>query len=163
MKKLSILLTATLFLIISSCGGSAEQKEDAKDETKKETKKLSKSTKEGMMAILDASGIEVPEELQYESVKKKTDSYVITFIKEDVDEETMLKLEEWFTNHINKLVDDGWKKMVVRDNETIFGVTINEIIMYPPKDKKIRVTYGLTISSSKDPENKNYKYFVKAN
>ncbi len=163
MKKISILFTATLFLIMTSCGGSPEQNKDAKNETKKETKKLSKSTKEGMMAILDASGIEVPEELQFEEVKKKSSSYVISFIKEDVDEQTRLQLDEWFTNHINKLVDDGWKKMVVRDNETILGLTMNEIIMYPPKEKKIRVSYGLTISSAYDSENKSYKYYVDAN
>lgn len=164
MKKLSLVLSAIVFFIIYSCGGSSEQKEDSKqEETKKETKKLSKSTKEGMMALLKASDIEIPDEFKYDTVEKKTDSYYIRFIAEDVDEETTAKLDEWYMNQIEKLEKSNWKKVVIRDKEEMFGAVYNEIIMYPPENKDINVSYGISLNTAIDAEKKTFKFSVSAN
>lgn len=164
MKKLSIVLSVVIFFIIYSCGGSPEQKEDSKqDETKKETKKLSKSTREGMMAILNASDIKVPDGFEYDTVEKKTDSYVIRFVNENVDDETKAQIDEWYWNQINQLEESKWKKVVIRENEKMFGAVYNEIIMYPPKDKKINVSYGISLNTAFDAEKKTYKFSVSAN
>ena len=99
MKKLSITLSVVLSILICSCGGSTETKEDKKEEVKKETKKLSKSTKEGMMAILDASDIKVPGKLEFEKVEKKSTSYVISFANDSVTDEQKEKLDQWLKDN----------------------------------------------------------------
>ncbi|MFP4024971.1 MAG: hypothetical protein ACLFVR_10635 [Thiohalospira sp.] len=164
MKKLTLVLSTVLFMFLFACGGSPEQKDDAKqEETKKETKKLSQSTKEGMMEVLNAADIKVPDVLKYDTVEKRSDSYYIHFITEDVDDETTTKLDEWYVNQIQELENAGWKKVVVRDNEKMFGAVFNEIIMYPPKDKNIDVSYGISLNTASDPEKKTFKFSVSAN
>lgn len=166
MKKLSILLSVILTIFLCSCGGKTETKkestEEIKEEIKKETKKLSKSTKEGMMAIIDASNIDVSDELEYEKVGKKSNSYVISFKKVNTEEETVKKLDEWFVNTINELVEAGWRKKALSENEEMMGVVVNDIIMYPPDDKDIDVSYGLKLSTSYDMEKKSYSFYVSA-
>lgn len=163
MKKPTIVLLAVLFVIMYSCGGSVEQKEDPKkEETKKEIKKLSKSTKEGMMAILDESDIKVHAKLEYDTIEKKSNSYVIRFIAENIDEETNIKLDEWYMSQIKALEESNWRKVVVVNNEKMAGIVFNEIIMYPPKDLNINVSYGLSLNTASDAEKKTYKFSVSA-
>ena len=163
MKKLTILLSAVLFITFYSCGGSSEQKGDSKKEdTKKETTKLSKSTKEGMMAILDKANINVSDDIKFEKVDKKSNSYVIAFKNDSIDEDTATKLAEWFQNEINKLAEAGWKKVPVRENEEMMGIVFNEIIMYPPDNVDIDVSYGLKLSSTFTKENMTYSFYVSA-
>ena len=161
MRKLVIVLSAVLFLFFSSCGGSSEQKGDAKqEETIKETKKLSKSTKEGMMAVLDEVNIEVSDELKYEEVDRKSNAYVISFKNDSVHEDTATKLAEWFENEVDKLVEAGWKKVPVRENEEMMGIVFNEIILYPPDKEDVDVTYGVKLSSTYTKENQTYSFYV---
>jgi len=163
MRKSPIVLLAVFFLFLYACGGSSGQKEDNKqEETKKEIKKLSKSTKEGMMAVLNAADIRVPNELKYDTVEKKSNSYFIRFLAEEVHEETTAKLDEWYNNQVQQLVDSNWKKVVIRDKEKMFGLVYNEIIMYPPKDKAIDVSYGISLNTAYDAEKKMYKFSVSA-
>jgi len=163
MKKLTLVLSTVLFIFLFACGGSSEQKGESKqEETKKETKKLSKSTKEGMMAVLNAADIKVPDELKYDTVEKKSDSYYIRFIAEDVDDEITAKLDEWYMNQIQQLENADWKKVVIRDKEKMFGAVYNEIIMYPPKDKNIDVSYGISLNTAFDAGKKTYKFNVSA-
>jgi UDP-3-O-acyl-N-acetylglucosamine deacetylase len=160
MKKLTIVLSAVLFMFLFACGGSSEEKEDAKqEETKKETKKLSKSTKEGMMAILDEANINVSDQLTYEKVDRKSNSYVISFKNDSVNEETAKELAKWFENEVNKLAEAGWKKVPIRENEEMMGIVFNEVILYPPDKEDVDITYGLTLSSTYTSENKTYSFY----
>jgi len=161
MRKLTIVLSAVLFLFFYACGGSSEQKGDTKqEETKNETKKLSKSTKEGMMAVLDEVNIEVSDELKYEEVDRKSNAYVISFKNDSVHEDTATKLAEWFENEVDKLVEAGWKKVPVRENEEMMWIVFNEIILYPPDKEDVDVTYGVKLSSTYTKENQTYSFYV---
>lgn len=163
MKKLNILLSVVLVLFICSCGGNQKKKEDTNQEAKKETKKLSKSTKEGMMALLDASGIDVPSELKFEEVEKKSSNYFIRFKNDSVTTEVREKLDQWYVGKINEMEEEGWKKQAVRENEEMMGMIMNEFILYPPENKDIDVSYGLTLYSRYDKEDMSYKFSVSAN
>ena len=124
---------------------------------------MSKDTKEGMMAILEASDIKVPAELAFDKVEKKSDAHVISFKNDSISDEAKTKLDEWFTKQLTEMEKAGWKQRALREDEEMMGVVVNEIIMYPPSEKKIDVTYGLTLSTSYVKDKKSYSFYVNAN
>lgn len=165
MRKLSILLAVLFTVLICSCAGNAEQKEQKEESTqevKQETKKLSKETQEGMMAILEAAEIEIPAELEYEKVEKKSNSYVISFKNDSINEDLLTQLQEWYKKEATDLEESGWKKMVVRDNEEMMGMVFNEIIFYPPESVEIDVTHGISLGSTFKEEEMSYEFYVSA-
>ena len=146
-----ILIIASIFLV--SCGGEKKSSESAEV---KETpqKKASLSTEEGMMARLEEYRIEVPLELTFTEVTRKSEGYTAVFRSENVDEDTKLKLDMWLVDQSKKLVEEqGYSNRAIREKEIIMGTEITEIIFL--KDRK-----GITISTSYDKETKLYKLYI---
>lgn len=141
---------------MSSCGGGGEKKETTK-EVKKEAR-LSKTTQEGMMQVIQECNVTIHEALNFVEVEKESSAYKIRFLAEEVDEETKLALEEWFVNQVEKLVENGWRKMVIIENNLSFGIVSNEMAFIKPQGLKINVDSGVTLSSSYNDDKKTYKF-----
>jgi hypothetical protein len=174
MKKFSSLTIIIIISILYSCGGTKtdelskendkqEQKQEKKQENDKASEKLSKSTKEGMMMLLEECNINLHEALEYSEVKRNSESYVIKFEANDVDEELKEELDAWFFEQVEFFENDGWSKFVNMENETMFGVIINEILFLVPPAKAVDVTYGITLSSSYDTDSNKYSFTFSAN
>ena len=160
MKKLGFIIL--LFsLTLYSCGGGSTQKESETKEVKKE-KRLSLSTKEGMMQLLDQCNIKLHDALEFLEVKKKSNSYVISFTANEVDEAKNEEMNKWFLGEVEKLESKGWKKHVNVNNEEMFGSLVNSLILLKPKDVKVRTSYGLLFESSFDKEEQTYRFTVSA-
>jgi len=162
MKNISLAVLLLAFLM-SACGSGSDEadKQETKQEEKKE-KKLSKSTKEGMEQLLTSCHIEVPGELEFTEVSKSSSDYKISYAATKIDEPKREELDAWFTGQTEHLVEHGWKKSVVRDNEEIMGSTFNEIIFFKPTGSSFDVTYGITLSTAYSPEDKTYKVYASA-
>ena len=162
MKKITLAVLLLSFLM-SACGGASEEgeKQEKKQEEKKE-KKLSKSTKEGMEQLLTSCHIEIPAPLAFTEVSKSSSNYKISYAATKVDETKREELDVWFTEQTEHLVEHGWKKRVVRDNEEIMGSTFNETIFFKPSGSSFDVTYGITLSTAYSPEDKTYKVYASA-
>lgn len=160
MKRFILFLTVISF-IISSCGGNGEKKETAK-EVKKEAR-LSKSTQEGMMKVMEECNLTVHESLNFLEVAKESDSYKIRFLAENVTDETKLALENWYNSQVKKMEGNGWKKMVIVENQEAFGLLSNEMSFLKPQGVKVNVSYGVTLSSTYDGDKKTYKYTFDVN
>jgi len=174
MKKFSFLTILIIIAILYSCGGTKtdesskendkqEQKQEKKQENDKASEKLSKSTKEGMMMLLKECNINLHEALEYSEVKRNSESYVIKFEANDVGEELKEELDAWFFEQVEFFENDGWSKFVNMENETMFGVIINEILFLVPPAKAVDVTYGITLSSSYDTDSNKYSFTFSAN
>ncbi len=115
------------------------------------------------MQIINECNLTIHESLNFLEVAKESDAYKIRFLAEDVDDETKLALEEWFNNQVNKMVDSGWRKMVLVENDHSFGLVSNEMSFVKPQGVKVNVSYGITLSSSYDGDKKTYKFTFVAN
>lgn len=170
MRKLSLFSVIIITALLCSCGGTKtdkssteSEKEEQKEENDKASEKLSKSTKEGMMMLLQECNINLHEALEYSEVKRDGESYVINFEANDVDEELKEELDAWFFEQVEFFENDGWSKFVNMENETMFGVIINEVLFLVPPAKAVDVTYGITISSSYDTDSNKYSFTFSAN
>lgn len=146
-----MLIMATLFVV--SCGG---EKKGSDTSEVKETpqKKVSLATKEGMMSKLEEYGIDVPIELTFTEVRKKSNDYTAFFRSENVDEDTKLKLDMWLVDQSKKLVQEkGYTNRAMREKEVIMGNEVTEMIFLKDGD-------GITISTSYDLETKLYKLYI---
>lgn len=159
MKRLIYVLAVFAFLA-SSCSGESPKKESTQ-EVKKD-KPLSKTTQEGMMQLLNSCNISLHDALVFKEVVKESNTYKIRFISTNVDEENLASLDEWFTNQVENLVNKGWVKKVLMDNEMMVGSRYTEIILLKPDGLKVNVSYGLTFSSQYDESKKEYKFSVSA-
>lgn len=160
MKRI-VLCLAVITFIISSCGGNGDKKDTTK-EVKKEAR-LSKSTQEGMMQVIEECNLTVHESLNFLEVAKESDSFKIRFLAENVNDETKLALENWYNNQVEKMEGNGWKKMVMVENQEAFGLLSNEMTFLKPQGSKVNVTYGVTLTSTYDADKKTYKYTFAAN
>ena len=162
MKKL-VLFLIPLAIMATSCGGNSSNNETAKTKEVSQKKRPSKSTKEGMLQVISDCGITIHELLAYVEVKQQSDTYKIAYNALDVDEPANELLNSWFQEQVKSLADKGWQKKVLRDNETMFGSVYNEVILLKPKGNKAKVSYGVTLFSSYNPEIKEFKFVLSAN
>ncbi|MDX9770655.1 MAG: hypothetical protein RBT19_09840 [Tenuifilaceae bacterium] len=159
MKRL-IYALAVFALVASSCGGESPKKESTQ-EVKKD-KPLSKRTQEGMMQLLNSCDISLHDALVFEEVLMESNAYKIRFISSDIDEESLASLEGWFAEQVENLVNNGWKKRVIRDNEMMFGARYTEIVLLKPEGMKVNVSYGLSFYSQYNDSKKEYRFTVSA-
>lgn len=146
-----MLIMATLFVV--SCGGE-KKSSDTSEVKEAPQKKASLSTEEGMMAKLEEYGIEVPLELTFTEVRKKSNDYTAFFRSENVDEDTKIKLDMWLVDQSKKLVEEkGYTNRAMREKEVIMGNEVTEMIFLKDGD-------GITISTSYDLETKLYKLYI---
>ncbi|MBN2858431.1 MAG: hypothetical protein JXN63_08520 [Candidatus Delongbacteria bacterium] len=145
-----ILILMTMFLV--SCGGEKKSSDSAEVKDSPQ-KKASISTEEGMMARLEEYGIEVPLELTFTEIRKKSGGYTAVYRSENVDEDTKLKLDMWLVDQSKELVDNGFTNRAIREKEIIVGNEITEIIFF--KDGK-----GITISTSYNNDTKLYTLYI---
>jgi hypothetical protein len=170
MRKLSLFPIFIIIALICSCGNAKSDK-SSKESNKQEQEqkqedtpeKFSKSTKEGMMMLLQDCNVNLHDALEFSEVKRNSESYVINFEANDVDEELKEELDAWFFEQVEFFENDGWDKFVNMDNESMFGVIINEILFLVPPAKAVDVTYGITLSSSYDTDSNKYSFTFSAN
>jgi len=161
MKKLILTLTTFLAILTWSCGGGSTQQE-SKDESEKEKgKSFSLSTQDGMMEVLKACEISIPENLKFIEITKESNEYSARFEAENIDETAKNQLDEWFNKQSEELISKGWRKYDVRVNESIVDSIINERILFVPGGKNLPISTGITISSSYDTKDSKYTLYVK--
>jgi hypothetical protein len=170
MRKLSLFPIFIIIALICSCGNAKSDK-SSKESNKQEQEqkqedtpeKFSKSTKEGMMMLLQDCNVNLHDALEFSEVKRNSEDYVIKFVANDVDEELQEELNDWYFEQVEFFENDGWDKFVNMDNESMFGVIINEILFLVPPAKAVDVTYGITLSSSYDTDSNKYSFTFSAN
>jgi hypothetical protein len=161
MKKITLAVLLLSFLM-SACGGASNEGEQQETKQKEKKEKLNKSTREGMEQLLEECHINIPEALAFEEVTKKSSNYNIKYSASDVDEAKREELDTWFAGQTEHLVEHGWKKRPMREDDEMFNSIINETIFFKPSGSSIDVTYGITISTTYTPEDKEYKVIVSA-
>ena len=131
MKKL-IVITAVLFSVLMwSCGNSSSDSSSNGEKSKKKEyfeklKTYDLSTEEGMLKRLsDYYKLTVPSQLSFVEIKNKGDRKMI-LKAENVTEEDLVKLNEWYKNECQRLVDDGYKKTLMQDNTESMGMIFND-------------------------------------
>ena len=128
MKKVTLLVAAVvLSAFLWSCGSSDSNDEKTKKETleKKETYDL--NTKEGMLLRLsDHYKVTVPSQLSFVEIEKKSGNHKIILKAENITEEELAKLEEWYKNECQRLENDGYIKTVIQDNSKMMGMVFND-------------------------------------
>ncbi|MEN8248695.1 MAG: hypothetical protein ABFS32_07165 [Bacteroidota bacterium] len=157
MKKLSILLSLAIPFFILSCGGGSSNEEGntKEEEVKVEKKTTSLSDKDNMMNRLEELNISIPNEMTFVEIKKAYGGgYSVQFISEGISEETRTMLDDWYKEQCENLVNDGWMKRNIRDNEEMMGIVANQDIFIKSSD-------GIDISTSFDTEKNSYSVFVK--
>jgi hypothetical protein len=154
MRILSIAMFIITTILFVSCGdneSSSSGKEQATTKTKK-NKKLDISNEEGFMTFLNLAKINLPEDAKFVKVEKKNSGYRAEFKIANVLPAGREEYDAWLKKEAGELEAEGWRKMVMRDNDKMFTGYVNEYIFYPPKniDKKVDkiIAYGITISTA---------------
>jgi hypothetical protein len=115
------------------------------------------------MQLLNSCDITLHDALVFEEIAMESDSYKIRFSSPDIDEKTLVSLDGWFAEQVDNLVNKGWKKRVIRDNEMMFGARYTEIVLLKPEGMKVNVSYGLSFYSQYNDSKKEYRFTVSAN
>ncbi|MEJ2544253.1 MAG: hypothetical protein P8Y99_09315 [Calditrichaceae bacterium] len=85
MKGIVLLISTALFMMCWSCGGNSKSDSSAEKPKTEKKKKLSLKTEEGMMAKLKELDINVPEDLKFVEVSRKSGDYTAKFVANNVD------------------------------------------------------------------------------
>ncbi len=137
MKKVTLLVAVVLLAMVWSCGNgssSSDLSEDSNSNSEKSMKKkyfeklktYDLSTEEGMLRRLsDYYNLTVPSQLSFVEIKNK-DSRKMILKAENVTEEDLAKLNEWYKKECQRLVDDGYKKTLMQDNAESMGMIFND-------------------------------------
>lgn len=123
-------------VIFWSCNGSSKN-EPKKDVINSEISVL--DTKDAMMTKLAEYKITIPEDMIFRSVEKQvylnqdfeeTDTYLVYFDGENIDEVKKEELWKWYNDQREVLGNNGWKeKSYEQDKEIMGGGTYNQAIM----------------------------------
>lgn len=160
MKSISALISVFFALfILSSCGAEPEGEQNKTEKTEK----ISKKTREGMESILKSCDIKLHDDFKYVENKKKSDSYIIKYEAKDVDESKKTELDNWYAEQVKMLENKGWKKTVMRENEELIGTIYNDIVLNKPKGSKVKVAYGISLTSGYNAEEKSYTFTASIN
>ncbi|MBN1409164.1 MAG: hypothetical protein JW956_15290 [Calditrichaceae bacterium] len=154
MKATVFFLSIAFFIMCWSCGGDSKNESSAEKPKTEKKKKLSLKTEEGMMAKLTELDINVPAELKFVEVSRKSGEYTAKFAANDVDEATKTKLQEWYTKLVTDKAASGWIKHDIRVNEKMVGILINQHILLKPGED------GVDISTAYDSEDKTFTLYV---
>lgn len=136
MRKVTLLLAAlVLSVFLWSCGGSSSDsssnsslngKKSKKKEYFEKLKTYDLNTEEGMSKRLsDYYKLTVPSQLTFVEIKHK-DGRKMILKAENITDEELAKLNEWYKNECQRLVDDGYKKTVTQDNSKMAGLIFND-------------------------------------
>lgn len=161
MNFIKTILIPALIITLISCGGNSEKSSDETKE-KKEVKEIKKGSKEWFDDLLSKTEIKFNDDFKFLEVKDKSNGYAIVYIAENIDSTNLQKFNSWYNQIVEKSDSKGWKKVVVSKDETITGLTTNEVILYPPKSKDIDVTYGIGFTSVFIKSDSIYKVYVSA-
>ena len=131
MKKVTLLVTVVLLVMVWSCGSSSSDSSLNGEKSKKKEyfeklKTYDLNTEEGMLKRLsDYYNLTVPSQLSFVEIKWKKGRKMI-LKAENITEEEFAKLNEWYKKECQRLVDDGYKKTVTQDNTKMMGMIFND-------------------------------------
>jgi major membrane immunogen (membrane-anchored lipoprotein) len=112
MKKVAALFTVVLLLLIWACGGS-----DKTEQTEEKSEAL--DTQEAMVQALKDLNIEIPAELQFESVRKNS----IDFKAKSTDAALKQKLDEFYTGIRTNMKSKGFEESAnMINNQNLGGI-----------------------------------------
>ena len=172
MKKATLLVTAiVLSVFLWSCGSSSSDSNSTGEVNKKKEyfKKLKTydlSTEEGMSKrLLDYYKLTVPSELSFVEIKKKGGRQMI-LRAENITEEELAKLNEWYKKECQRFVDKGYKKTVMQDNSKMAGLIFNDSFYMKKTDYSTPTDWdwnSISLYSVYDIEKKVYELRIKIN
>ena len=126
MKRILVLLLAMTIMFVGCGGGSNSNDKTTKKETVEKKKAYNLSTQEGMLEkMADIFHLTVPSQLSFIEIKKKNGENKIVFKAENITEEDLAKVEEWYKNECQRFRDEEYKETVINDNKKMMGMVFN--------------------------------------
>lgn len=114
--------------------------------------------------LSDLYEVTVPSQLSFVEIKKKSGNHKMILKAENITEEELGKLEEWYNNECQRLENDGYKKTVMQDNAKMMGMVFNDF-SYRKKTKDSTPTdwdwNTISLYSVYDVEKKVYELRIK--
>lgn len=115
-------------IMFVSCGGEASSngKKSKKKEYFEKLKTYDMNTEEGMSKrLLDYYKLTIPSQLTFVEINHK-DGRKMILKAENITEEELAELNNWYKKECQRLVDDGYKKTVTQDNTKMMGMIFND-------------------------------------